>query len=106
MADFWELVSGSPAGGVEGVVTEASSVDAQLDQRHLMLRGDIVSHVTGMSCYCDSVSSHLSAVVQGVSTPLHGDAVHQRALLQPRLRGSKVEEKGVLSMTVHLLCSR
>ncbi len=46
VADFWELVGGSPAGGVEGVVTEASSVDAQLDQRHLMLRGDIVGRVT------------------------------------------------------------
>ena len=44
VTDFWELVGASPAGGVEGVVTEASSVDAQLDQRHLMLRGDTVGH--------------------------------------------------------------
>ena len=41
--DYWELVCGSPAGGVEGVVTETSHVDVQLDQRHLMLRGDTVS---------------------------------------------------------------
>lgn len=45
MADYWELVCGSPAGGVEGVVQESSSVDAQLDNRHLMLRGDTVSKI-------------------------------------------------------------
>ena len=50
VADFWELVGASPAGGVEGVVTEASSVDAQLDNRHLMLRGDTVGLMTGQQC--------------------------------------------------------
>lgn len=42
-ADYWELVASSPAGGVEGVVTQKSNIDAQLDQRHLLLRGDDVS---------------------------------------------------------------
>lgn len=45
-ADFWELVSASPAGGMEGVVSLKSNVDVQLDQRHLMLRGEDVSCVT------------------------------------------------------------
>ena len=49
VADFWELVCASPAGGVESVVNESSSVDAQLDQRHLMLRGDTVSHMTNVT---------------------------------------------------------
>ena len=41
--DFWELVGSSPAGGVESVVNESSNIDIQLDQRHLMLRGETVS---------------------------------------------------------------
>ena len=42
-ADYWELIGSSPAGGAEGVVTEDSHVDQQMDQRHLMLRGETVS---------------------------------------------------------------
>lgn len=41
--DYWELIGASPAGGVESVVNENSNIDVQLDQRHLMLRGDLVS---------------------------------------------------------------
>lgn len=45
VSDYWELVCASPAGGAESIVTESSAVDAQLDQRHLMLRGDTLSKV-------------------------------------------------------------
>lgn len=41
-ADYWELVGGSPAGGAENLVNEESHIDVQLDQRHMMLRGDAV----------------------------------------------------------------
>ncbi len=41
-ADYWELVAASPAGGVDSVVTTKSNIDAQLDQRHLLLRTDDV----------------------------------------------------------------
>lgn len=51
MTDYWELVCASPAGGVESVVNEKSSVDAQLDNRHLMLRGDMVSHMKGRQTF-------------------------------------------------------
>lgn len=44
-ADYWELVGSSPPGGVEGIVNEKSHIDVQLDQRHIMLRGDTVRHV-------------------------------------------------------------
>ena len=44
-ADFWELVGSSPAGGVENVVNENAHIDVQLDQRHLMLRGETVHKV-------------------------------------------------------------
>ena len=51
-ADYWELVGGSPAGGAENLVNEESHIDVQLDQRHMMLRGDAVcgerrGHCTG-----------------------------------------------------------
>ena len=42
-ADYWELVGPSPPGGVEMVVNESAHIDVQLDQRHLMLRGETVS---------------------------------------------------------------
>eukprot|EP00800_Vazella_pourtalesii_P020916 TRINITY_DN7585_c1_g2_i1.p1 TRINITY_DN7585_c1_g2~~TRINITY_DN7585_c1_g2_i1.p1 ORF type:complete len:563 (-),score=97.90 TRINITY_DN7585_c1_g2_i1:260-1948(-) len=38
LADYWELVGSSPGGGTEAIVNESSSIDLQLDQRHLMLR--------------------------------------------------------------------
>ena len=41
-ADYWELVGPSPAGGAENLVNESSLIDVQLDQRHMMLRGDMV----------------------------------------------------------------
>lgn len=42
MVDYWELIGSSPPGGADNVVNEESLVDVQLDQRHMMLRGDTV----------------------------------------------------------------
>ena len=41
--DYWELVGTSPPGGADNLVNEESHVDVQLDQRHMMLRGETVS---------------------------------------------------------------
>lgn len=46
MADYWVLVGSAPAGGIENVVTEHSHIDQQLDQRHLLLRGETVMSST------------------------------------------------------------
>jgi len=43
--DYWEVVGFAPAGGAELVVTDDSNVDTQLDNRHLLLRGDNVSRI-------------------------------------------------------------
>ncbi|XP_014663965.1 PREDICTED: asparagine--tRNA ligase, cytoplasmic-like isoform X2 [Priapulus caudatus] len=43
--DYWELVAGSPAGGADNLVNEMSHIDVQLDNRHIMLRGDTVSKI-------------------------------------------------------------
>ena len=45
VADYWEMVGAAPAGGVENVVTEHSHIDQQLENRHLMLRGETVSYL-------------------------------------------------------------
>ncbi|CAI8022550.1 Asparagine--tRNA ligase, cytoplasmic [Geodia barretti] len=45
VADYWEMVGAAPAGGVENVVTEHSHIDQQLDNRHLMLRGETLSKI-------------------------------------------------------------
>lgn len=44
-ADAWELVGNAPAGGIENALNEESAVDVQLDQRHLMLRGENLSRI-------------------------------------------------------------
>jgi hypothetical protein len=42
-ADFWELIGGSPAGGAETLLNEEAHPDVQLDNRHMMIRGENVS---------------------------------------------------------------
>jgi len=45
IVDFWEVVGFSPPGGVDTVVNENSNVDTQLDNRHLVLRGEQASKI-------------------------------------------------------------
>jgi len=40
--DYWKLIGGAPPGGVESLVNEESHPDVQLDQRHIMIRGENV----------------------------------------------------------------
>ena len=51
-ADYWELVGSSPPGGAENLVNEESLPDVQLDQRHMMLRGDRVRAGQGWEGLC------------------------------------------------------
>ncbi|XP_077988398.1 asparagine--tRNA ligase, cytoplasmic-like [Glandiceps talaboti] len=45
VVDYWELVSAAPAGGIDNVLNEESHVDVQLDQRHMMIRGETLSKI-------------------------------------------------------------
>ncbi|PIK52262.1 Asparagine--tRNA ligase, cytoplasmic [Apostichopus japonicus] len=57
--DFWELVGAAPAGGADNLVNEESHIDVQLDQRHMMLRGETLSKVMKVrSCLTQSFRDH------------------------------------------------
>ncbi|KAG7477131.1 hypothetical protein MATL_G00090860 [Megalops atlanticus] len=43
--DFWELVGLAPAGGADNLVNEESDVDVQLNNRHMMIRGENMSKI-------------------------------------------------------------
>ena len=41
--DYWELIGASPAGGADNLLNEDAHADVQLDNRHMMIRGENVS---------------------------------------------------------------
>lgn len=44
-ADYWRLIGNAPPGGIENALNQESHIDVQLDQRHLMLRGETLSKI-------------------------------------------------------------
>lgn len=56
--DFWELIGLAPAGGADNLLNEESDVDVQLNNRHMLIRGENVSKIlrvrsTVMQCFRD-----------------------------------------------------
>lgn len=43
--DYWRLIGNAPPGGIDHALNEESHIDVQLDQRHLMLRGENLSKI-------------------------------------------------------------
>lgn len=46
--DYWELIGLAPAGGAEAILNEEALPDVQLDNRHIMIRGENTSKVLKM----------------------------------------------------------
>jgi len=46
--DYWELVGSAPAGGADSILNTESNPDVQLDNRHIMIRGENTSMVLKM----------------------------------------------------------
>lgn len=46
--DYWELVGLAPAGGADAILNEESLPDVQLDNRHIIIRGENTSKVLKM----------------------------------------------------------
>ena len=46
--DYWRLIAGAPAGGVEHVLNKDASPDVLLDHRHLVLRGEHATKIMRM----------------------------------------------------------
>lgn len=63
ICDFWELIGLAPAGGADNLVNEESDVDVQLNNRHMMIRGETVSKILRVrsavtQCFRDHFFSH------------------------------------------------
>lgn len=48
VVDYWELVGLAPAGGADTILNEESHPDVQLDNRHILIRGEQTSKVLKM----------------------------------------------------------
>lgn len=56
--DYWELIGLAPAGGADNLINEESEVDVQLNNRHMMLRGENMAKIfkvrsVVMQCFRD-----------------------------------------------------
>ncbi|XP_053694291.1 asparagine--tRNA ligase, cytoplasmic [Sabethes cyaneus] len=46
--DYWELIGLAPAGGADSILNEEAHPDVQLDNRHIMIRGENTSKILKM----------------------------------------------------------
>ncbi|XP_018400161.1 PREDICTED: asparagine--tRNA ligase, cytoplasmic [Cyphomyrmex costatus] len=57
--DYWELIGSSPPGGADSILNEEALPDVQLDNRHIMIRGENTSRILMMrSILMQAVRDH------------------------------------------------
>ncbi|XP_003703246.1 asparagine--tRNA ligase [Megachile rotundata] len=45
LVDYWKLIGSSPSGGADSILNEEALPDVQLDNRHIMIRGENTSRI-------------------------------------------------------------
>lgn len=58
-ADYWELIGSAPAGGADAILNEDSHPDVQLDNRHIMIRGENTAKVENLAKLCKKIFAEL-----------------------------------------------
>lgn len=57
--DYWKLIGAAPPGGADSILNEEALPDVQLDNRHIMIRGENTSRILMMrSVLTDAFRSH------------------------------------------------
>lgn len=85
-ADFWQLIGSAPPGGADAILNEDSHPDVQLDNRHIMIRGENSSKVLPLHIIHDVLVYPFSST--GLKDEVSDNAVLPRSLLLTRLQRS------------------
>lgn len=68
--DFWEVVGLAPAGGADNILNEEAHPDVQLDNRHMMIRGENTSKILKLrSVVTEAFRSHYADRAHTEVTP-------------------------------------
>lgn len=67
--DYWELIGLAPPGGAETILNEEAHIDVQLDNRHIMIRGENVRFFQHFSRFSKISPKRVRAIV-GYDVPV------------------------------------
>lgn len=87
--DFWELIGLAPAGGADNLLNEESDVDVQLNNRHMMIRGENISKILRvrsivMQCFRDHFFSR--GYCEVIPKAMHMHTLSTGSLMDPKMK--------------------